>query len=101
VVVRTGRDDPAKVQLPLVSKPPFWIRLVVVGVPVGVGVGVGVLVEVGVGVGVLPVPNWTSRTAWSSMPLGATPVCPCRKSKKPTPVTVTETLAVLNELVGV
>ena len=26
-----------------------------------------------------------SRTGWISMPLGATPVCPCRKSKKPTP----------------
>lgn len=44
-------------------------------------------------------PNCTSSTECSSMPLGATPVWPCRKSKKPTPVIVTGTLAVLNELV--
>ena len=43
---------------------------VVVGVPLGVGIGV----VVGVGVGVPPVSNWMSRTACSSMPLGATPV---------------------------
>jgi hypothetical protein len=48
-----------------------------------------------------PLPNCTSSTECSSMPLGATPVWPCRKSKKPTPVTVTGTLAVLNELVRV
>jgi hypothetical protein len=35
------------------------------------------------------------------MPLGATPVWPCRKSKNPTPVTVTGTLAVLKLVVGV
>ena len=34
------------------------------------------------------------RTGWSSMPLGATPVCPCRKSNIPTPVTCTGMLAV-------
>jgi len=28
------------------------------------------------------------------MPFGATPVCPCKKSNIPTPVTVTGTLAV-------
>ncbi len=80
-----------------VSKSPLVMPL-----ETGVGVAVGVVPTVGVGVGVPPpVPNWISRTAWSSMPLGATPVCPCRKSKKPTPVTVTETLAVLKEVVGV
>ena len=35
-----------------------------------------------------------SSTGWSSMPFGATPVCPCRKSNIPTPVTRTGILAV-------
>jgi hypothetical protein len=35
-----------------------------------------------------------SSTACSSIPLGATPVCPCRKSNIPTPVTFTGILAV-------
>ena len=48
-----------------------------------------------------PVLNCTSRTACSSIPLGATPVCPCRKSKKPTPVMVTGTFAVLKLVVAV
>ena len=38
--------------------------------------------------------NWTSRTGCSSMPLGATPVWPCRKSNIPTPVIVTGIFAV-------
>ncbi len=52
---------------------------------------------------VVPVaePNWMSSTACSSMPLGATPVWPCRKSKKPTPVTVTGTFAAWKVPVGV
>ena len=44
-----------------------------VGIGVFVGMGVGVGVFVGVGVGVPPVSDWMSRTACSSMPLGATP----------------------------
>ena len=48
----------------------------------GVFVGEGMMVDVdegngvvvGNGVGVPSVPNWTSSTACSSMPLGATPV---------------------------
>src|SRR5262249_10830122 len=35
-----------------------------------------------------------SITGCSSMPFGATPVCPCKKSKKPTPVTRTGVLVV-------
>src|SRR5712692_8141001 len=42
-----------------------------------------------------------SSTGCSSMPLGATPVCPCRKSKNPTPVTCTGILAVWKLDVGV
>jgi hypothetical protein len=38
--------------------------------------------------------NCTSNTGCSSMPLGATPVWPCRKSNMPTPVIVTGILAV-------
>jgi hypothetical protein len=38
--------------------------------------------------------NCTSNTGCSSMPLGATPVCPWRKSNIPTPVIVTGILAV-------
>jgi hypothetical protein len=38
--------------------------------------------------------NCTSSTGCSSMPLGATPVWPCRKSNIPTPVIVTGILAV-------
>ena len=44
-----------------------------VGVGSGVFVGMGVGVGVFVGVGVPPVSDWMSRTACSSMPLGATP----------------------------
>ncbi len=43
----------------------------------------------------------TSMTGWSSMPFGATPVWPCRKSNMPTPVIWTGTLAVWKLLVAV
>jgi len=45
------------------------------------------------------VPQQTLNTEWSSMPLGATPVCPCSTSKKPTPVSEMTSLAVWNEVV--
>ena len=43
-----------------------------------------------------PVPGlkMISSTACNSIPLGATPVCPCRKSNIPTPVTFTGMFAV-------
>ena len=37
--------------------------------------------------GGLPDRQAKPKTGWSSMPLRATPVCPCRKSKKATPTT--------------
>lgn len=41
------------------------------------------------------------RTGWSSIPFGATPVCPCRKSKKPIPRIVALPLSFVNvELPG-
>src|SRR5947209_11914000 len=42
-----------------------------------------------------------SSTGCSSMPFGATPVCPCWKSKKATPFTRTGTLAVWKNVVAV
>jgi hypothetical protein len=47
------------------------------------------------------VPKQIDSTAWSSIPLGATPVCPCRISKKPAPVIVTGTFAVWKLVVAV
>src|ERR1051326_7294806 len=41
-----------------------------------------------------------SRIGWSSMPFGATPVCPWMKSKKPTPVMRTGTFALWKNDVG-
>ena len=35
-----------------------------------------------------PATSAKPRTGCSSTPFGATPVCPCRKSKKPTPASV-------------
>src|SRR5437870_485449 len=66
----------------------------------GLGIGVGFVVGALDGVGVGASLNCTSSNGCSSMPFGATPVCPCRKSKNPTPVTVTGRLAVLKLLVG-
>ena len=43
----------------------------------------------------------TSRTGCSSIPLGATPVCPCRKSNIPTPLIWTGMLAVWKLVVAV
>ena len=43
---------------------------------------------------VAPPTKQTDKTECNSTPLGATPVCPCSKSKKPTPVTMTGTLAI-------
>jgi len=43
----------------------------------------------------------TSRTGCSSIPLGATPVCPCRKSNMPTPLIWTGILAVWKLVVAV
>jgi hypothetical protein len=43
----------------------------------------------------------TSRTGCSSIPLGATPVCPCRKSNMPTPLIWTGMLAVWKLVVAV
>src|SRR5713226_9641447 len=45
------------------------------------------------------VPQQMLKTECSSMPFGATPVWPCRRSKKPTPVTVTVSLTVWNDVV--
>lgn len=42
-----------------------------------------------------------SRIGCSSIPLGATPVCPCRKSNMPTPVTFTGMFAVWKLVVAV
>jgi len=42
-----------------------------------------------------------SRIGCSSIPLGATPVCPCRKSNIPTPVTFTGMFAVWKLVVAV
>ena len=50
-----------------------------------VGLGSGAVPEPDT-TGAFP-PNWTARTGCSSMALGATPDCPCGKSKKPTPIT--------------
>src|SRR5438132_233154 len=44
-------------------------------------------------------PQQMLSTECNSMPLGATPVCPCSTSKKPTPVMVTVSFAVWNEVV--
>src|SRR5205085_11431324 len=44
--------------------------------------------------------NVMSSTGWSSMPLGATPLCPWMKAKKPTPVTWTGSETCWNEVVG-
>src|SRR5262249_32280200 len=58
-----------------------------------------------VGGGVLPpaqlVPKQIDRTGCSSIPFGATPVWPCKKSNIGIPVTVTGIFAVTNEVVGV
>jgi len=43
----------------------------------------------------------TSKTGCSSIPLGATPVCPCRKSNMPTPLIWTGMLAVWKLVVAV
>ena len=43
----------------------------------------------------------TSSTGCSSIPLGATPVCPCRKSNMPTPLIWTGILAVWKLVVAV
>src|SRR5712691_8181433 len=45
------------------------------------------------------VPQQICKTECRSMPFGATPVWPCRRSKKPTPVTVTVSLTVWNDVV--
>src|SRR3954464_14534318 len=42
-----------------------------------------------------------SSTGCSSMPLGATPVCPWMKSKKPTPLICTGTCTAVKNVVGV
>src|SRR5437868_4708965 len=44
------------------------------------------------------VPQQMLSTECSSMPLGATPVWPCRRSKKPTPVTVTVSFTVWKDV---
>ncbi len=44
------------------------------------------------------VPQQMLSTECNSMPFGATPVCPCSTSKKPTPVTVTVSFAVWKEV---
>src|SRR5438067_384917 len=64
---------------------------------VGGGGGVGEGVGMGDGGGGL---NCTSITGWSSIPFGATPVCPCRKSKKPIPRTRTGVFVVLKLVVA-
>src|SRR5262249_51764276 len=48
----------------------------------------------------LPGLNTMSSTGCSSTPFGATPVCPWRKSKKPTPLICTAMLAVWNDVVA-
>ena len=45
------------------------------------------------------VPQQMLSTECNSMPFGATPVWPCSRSKKPTPVTVTVSLTVWKEVV--
>ena len=44
--------------------------------------------------GLVPGLKTISSTACNSIPFGATPVCPCRKSNMPTPVTFTGIFAV-------
>lgn len=51
--------------------------------------------------GLVPGLKTMSRTGCSSIPLGATPVCPCRKSNIPTPVTFTGMFAVWKLVVAV
>ncbi len=51
--------------------------------------------------GLVPGLNTMSRIGCSSIPLGATPVCPCRKSNMPTPVTFTGMFAVWKLVVAV
>jgi hypothetical protein len=51
--------------------------------------------------GLEPGLNTISRMGCSSIPLGATPVCPCRKSNMPTPVTFTGMFAVWKLVVAV
>lgn len=51
--------------------------------------------------GLVPGLKMTSRTGCSSIPLGATPVCPCRKSNIPTPLICTGMLAVWKLVVAV
>ena len=51
--------------------------------------------------GLVPGLKITSSTGCSSIPLGATPVCPCRKSNIPTPLIWTGMLAVWKLVVGV
>src|ERR1041385_3963761 len=41
-----------------------------------------------------------SKIGWISIPFGATPVCPCRKSKKPAPRIRIVRFTVCHELVG-
>ena len=51
--------------------------------------------------GLVPGLKMTSRTGCNSIPLGATPVCPCRKSNMPTPLIWTGMLAVWKLVVAV
>src|SRR5260221_13724643 len=48
----------------------------------------------------LPGLKMMSSSGRSSIPLGATPVCPCRKSKKPTPLIPTGMVAASNDVVA-
>ena len=51
--------------------------------------------------GLVPGLKMTSRTGCNSIPLGATPVCPCRKSNMPMPLICTGMFAVWKLVVAV
>ena len=76
-------------------KPPETVveTVVVLLPPCATDTVVGDAVRAKFGVG-LPGLKITSSTGCSSIPLGATPVCPCRKSNMPTPLIWTGMLAV-------
>src|SRR5947209_13761270 len=87
----------AKVTLPVgvVVLPLLTIAVIVTDCPYCDGLRFEVSVVV-----VLAVKS-TARTGCNSIPFGATPVWPCRKSKNPTPVICTGTLTCWNVFVAV
>lgn len=92
-VTPAGRPEAVKLTLPV--KPLAGVSVIVV-VTLAPWFALRLAGEANSAKSGVPVPglNLMSSTGCNSMPFGATPVWPCRKSKKPTPISCTGIFAV-------